>query len=143
MITSPSSSQLIESVRHELLTRIKPVVSDAEALGMLAMMDSILASVAVRCGHEVAWMREEIAEIERGAETVIHANADKSGSVAAALTALRDQRSPSDNLDQLDAEYQLAGEVLSRSVEAAMVVGGDLRETVKSRSEERRVGKEC
>ena len=132
MITSPTCSQLVESVRNELLTKIKPVVTDAEALGVLAMMDSILASVAVRCGHEAAWINEEIAEIERGAEAVIAAGADRRGAVSAALQELRSLRSASNNFVDLDIEYQLAGEVLSRSVEAAMVVGGDLRETVKS-----------
>jgi hypothetical protein len=130
MITSPTSGQLLESVRDELRTKIKSVITDPEALGVLAMIDSILASVAVRSDHEVAWMREEIADIERGAEAVISANADKTGRVSDALKALHTSRSPSDHVTDLNAEYRLAGEILSCSIEAAMTAGGELRDSV-------------
>lgn len=131
MITSPTSSQLLAAVRNELQVKIKPCVTDQEALGILGMIDSILGSVEARSGHEVAWMREEIAEIERGAEAVIAAHADTGGVVSVALKTLRERRSPSDHIDHLDAEYQLAGELLSCALEAAMSAGGELRELVK------------
>ena len=130
MITSPSCSQLIESVRGELTNKIQLVVTDKEALATLGMIDSILAGVAVRSEHEVAWIREEIAEIERGAEAVITASADKSGQISAALKTLRAHRSPSDHITDLNAEYRLAGEVLSCSIEAAMTGGNGLRKLV-------------
>lgn len=130
MIVSPTASQLLDAVRNELTTKIKPAVSDGEALAILAMIESILASLAVRCDHEVEWLREEISAIEQGGEAVIDAKADKSGKVAAALQALRAGRGPGDRLPALHAEYQLASEVLSCALEAAMAAGGELREWV-------------
>jgi len=137
MIVRPGSAQLLKSVRSELAESIRPLISDAEAQARLAMIDSILASVAQRCEHEVAWIREEIAAIERSARAVIGAGADLGGRVASALDALTANRSPSDHLADLHAEYNLAGEVLSRSLEAAMPVGGVLRETVERTLAER------
>ena len=96
----------------------------------LAMIDSILASVAVRSEHEVAWICEEIAEIEHCAEQVITAGADRGGQVITALEALRSNSNNSNHLRDLRTGYRLAGEVLSRALEAAMPAGGELRETV-------------
>lgn len=131
MITKPSCSQLLESVRSELRTTILPAVSNPEVHARLGMIDSILASVAVRCEHEVAWLREEIREIERGAEAVIAAGVDRGARVATALNVLRENRSDSDHLADLHAEYNFAGEVLSCSLEASMPVGGELRKIVE------------
>jgi len=132
MIVRPTSKQLLEAVRKELRNTVTPAVSNPEVQAKLSMIDSILGSVAARSDHEVAWIREEIAEIERGAQAVITAQADRGGLVKAALKALESGRSQSDRLSDLHAEYILAGEVLSCALEAALQVGGVLCKTVEN-----------
>jgi hypothetical protein len=131
MIARPSSRQLLETVRTELRTTIKHAVTDADALARLDMIDSILGSVIMRSDDEVAWLREEIAAIERAGDAVLADGADGTGQVAAALAVLRANRATSYRLPDLHAEYNLAGEVLSRAVEAGSRAGGRLRRTVE------------
>ncbi|MDT7599808.1 MAG: hypothetical protein QOK26_1885 [Pseudonocardiales bacterium] len=131
MIARPSSRQLLETVRTELRTTIKHAVTDADALARLDMIDSILGSVIMRSDDEVAWLREEIAAIERAGDAVLADGADETGQVAAALAVLRANRATSYRLPDLHAEYNLAGEVLSRAVEAGSRAGGRLRRTVE------------
>ncbi|MDT7626232.1 MAG: hypothetical protein QOF99_7133 [Pseudonocardiales bacterium] len=137
MIARPSSRQLLETVRTELRTTIKHAVTDADALARLDMIDSILGSVIMRSDDEVAWLREEITAIERAGDAVLADGADETGQVAAALAVLRANRATSYRLPDLHAEYNLAGEVLSRAVEAGSRVGGRLRRTVEEVLEER------
>jgi hypothetical protein len=137
MIARPSSRQLLETVRTELLTTIKHAVTDADALARLDMIDSILGSVIMRSDDEVAWLREEITAIERAGDAVLADGADWTGQVAAALAVLRANRATSYRLPDLHAEYNLAGEVLSRAVEAGSRAGGRLRRTVEEVLEER------
>jgi hypothetical protein len=137
MIARPSSRQLLETVRTELRTTIKHAVTDADALARLDMIDSILGSVIMRSDDEVAWLREEIAAIERAGDAVLADGADGTGQVAAALAVLRANRATSYRLPDLHAEYNLAGEVLSRAVEAGSRAGGRLRRTVEEVLEER------
>ncbi|HEY2098297.1 MAG TPA: hypothetical protein VGH72_17645 [Pseudonocardia sp.] len=137
MIARPSSRQLLETVRTELRTTIKHAVTGADALARLDMIDSILGSVIMRSDDEVAWLREEIAAMERAGDAVLADGADETGQVAAALAVLRANRATSYRLPDLHAEYNLAGEVLSRAVEAGSRVGGRLRRTVEEVLEER------
>jgi len=131
MIVRPTSKQLLEAVRKELRNTVTPAVSNPEVQAKLGMIDSILGSVAARSDHEVAWIREEIAEIERGAQAVIAAQADRNGQVLASFQALESGRSRSDHLPDLHDEYNLAGEVLSCALEAALPVGGALRKKME------------
>ncbi|WP_445181515.1 hypothetical protein ACTXG6_23475 [Pseudonocardia sp. Cha107L01] len=137
MIARPSGRQLLETVRTELRTTIKHAVTDADALARLDMIDSILGSVIMRSDDEVAWLREEIAAIERAGDAVLADRADETGQVAAALAVLRANRATGYRLPDLHAEYNLAGEVLSRAVEAGSRAGGRLRRTVEEVLEER------
>jgi len=137
VITQPSCGRYLEVVREELRATVAPAVTDPAAQAALGMIDSILAAVATRCDHEVAWMREEIADIEACATAVLDAGADPAGMVAEALAALRAHRSPSDHTGDVRAEYDLAGEVLSRSLEAGLARGGELAGVVRGALERR------
>jgi hypothetical protein len=137
MITQPSCSRYLEVVRDELRGTVAPAVTDPAAQAALGMIDSILASVAARCDHEVAWMREEIADVSAVASAVLAADADDSGRVASALAGLRSGRAASDHTDDVRAEYDLAGEVLSRSLEAGLAHGGELAALVRGALERR------
>lgn len=131
MITSPSCSALLEAVRLELQNSVAPAVSDAKVRGLLTMLDSILGGLTRRFDHEVAWMREEIADIEDAAQMVIDAGADSQGKVGAALAALHAGRSPDLHIPNVQREYDLAGEVLSCALEAGMKAGGKPRARVE------------
>lgn len=128
MIARPLCSQLLEAVRAALRQDVAPAVSDPKVAQTLGMIDAILRGVAVRCDHEIAWMREEIAEIEQTAEALIAEGIDSGGRVTEALFDLRSNRSGSDHVDDVQAEYDRAGEVLSRCLEAALPAGGPIRQ---------------
>lgn len=120
MITCPSSTRLIDAARQALRENIAPALNDPVAINLLGMVDSLLDNAARRCGHEIAWMREEIAAIEAVANKVRLSGANTSGSVEEALADLRDHRvncADSDHTMDVVGEYNRAGEVLSRCLE--------------------------
>jgi hypothetical protein len=131
MISRPSCSRLLEVVRSELQSTVAPAVTDPGVTAVLGMIDSVLQNVGARCDHEVAWMRGEIAEIEDVAREVIDAGVDTGSRISNALSRLRAHRSPSDHTADVQAEYDLAGELLSRALEVALSGGGALRDRVR------------
>jgi hypothetical protein len=137
MISRPSCSRLLEVVRSELQSTVAPAVTDPGVTAVLGMIDSVLQNVGARCDHEVAWMRDEIAEIEDVAREVIDAGVDTGSRTSSALSRLRAHRSPSDHTADVQAEYDLAGELLSRALEVALSRGGALRDRVRSVLEHR------
>jgi hypothetical protein len=137
MISRPSCSRLLEVVRSELQSTVAPAVTDPGVTAVLGMIDSVLQNVGARCDHEVAWMRDEIAEIEDVAREVIDAGVDTGSRISNALSRLRAHRSPSDHTADVQAEYDLAGELLSRALEVALSRGGALRDRVRSVLEHR------
>jgi hypothetical protein len=137
VISRPSCSRLLEVVRAELQSTVAPAITDPGVAAVLAMIDSVLQNVGARCDHEVAWMRDEIAEIEDAAREVIDAGVDAGSRVTDALAQLRGNRSPSDHTAAVQAEYDLAGEVLSRALEATLPLEGALRQRVRSVLEHR------
>jgi len=137
MISLPSSSQLLEAIRRELRENVRTASTDPAASASLDMVDSLLASIAIRCDHEIAWMREEIAEAEGTAEAVLKSGADHNGKVAEALDKLRANRSVSDHTPDVQREYNLGGMLLSLCLEAALPVGGALRTQAEAALENR------
>jgi hypothetical protein len=121
MITRPTCAELIAAVRAELRDAVLPTISDAAAIGVLACVDEVLRCVAVRSDHEVAWMSEEIEEIERLAEHFTMQSESPTSLVAEALAELRAARSGSLHVGDLAQEYSRAGEVLSRCIEWVIV----------------------
>ena len=137
MITQPSCQRLVDVVRAELAGTIAPAIEDPGLRAMLGMIDSILAGVSARCGHEVAWMREEIRLIEEAAEATVAVGADVDGRVAAAGAELRAGRATTDEVADVEREYDLAGEVLSRCLEAALPAGPEPASIVRAVLEQR------
>ena len=137
MIARPSARQLLITVRTELQTSVRAVIADDDVLARLDMIDSILASVILRADDEAAWIREEIIAITGAAEAVIAEGADADGDVAEALGTLRSHPARGDRLPDLHDEYNLAGEVLSRAIEAGSRAGGALRAAVEGVLEDR------
>ena len=122
MIVRPTTAQLLRDVRHELTEVVGPEVDTATAKVALEQIDIILEQCAVRSGSEIAWMVEEIDEIEAYAADVADATGDQA--TVAALDAGRTGRSGSLQLDDLAADYNLMSEALSSAIEACMADPG-------------------
>jgi hypothetical protein len=118
MIVRPTTAQLLRDVRHELTTVVGPEVHGATARVALEQIDIILEQCAVRSGSEIAWMIEEIDEIEGYAADVVAATGDEA--TTAALDAGRSGRSGSLELDDLVLDYNRMSEALSCAIEACM-----------------------
>jgi hypothetical protein len=127
VIVRPTTAQLLRDVRRELSHAIAPEVTSATARVTLEQIDIILESCAVRAGAEIAWMVEEIAEIEAYATAVVETTGDVR--TRDALDAARAAQSGSLELDALVVDYNAMSDALSCAIEACMAVGGpaDLR----------------
>ena len=118
MIVRPTTPQLLRDVRKELATVVVPEVHSATARVALEQIDIILEQCAVRSEAEVAWIVEEIAEIDAFATDVITATGDES--TTAALQAARDNASGSLLLDPIADDYNRISEALSCAIEACL-----------------------
>jgi hypothetical protein len=142
MITRPTSEQLVRVVRAELTEHVKTKIENPAVLESLGMVDALLAMVERRVDGEAAWMREEIAAIERAAAEIVGTDDDRDGRVGAGLADLRAARETESEpamesgletesepaMEILRREYSAAGEVLSRCLEAVLPVGGERRQ---------------
>jgi len=88
MMTQPSTTRILDVVRQELAENVLPVTTDGQAQASLQMIDHILATVAVRVEHEIAWMVEEGDAIGALGDQIVTAEPQATG-VATALAALR------------------------------------------------------
>jgi hypothetical protein len=122
MISKPTTQQLIDAVCTELATKVATVVSDPTAKLVLDMAIAVLQGVAVRSANELAWMREEADAIEGVARQLV-AELPDTADLGKALQSYLDLKSDSRYLAQAEQEYERAGEVLSRAVEAAYADG--------------------
>jgi len=118
MIVRPTTAQLLRDVRSELTTVVGPEVHGATAKVALEQIDIILEQCAVRSGSEIAWMIEEIDEIEAYASDVVAETGD--GATTTALEAGQAGRRGSLELDDLVLDYNLMSEALSCAIEACM-----------------------
>jgi len=131
MITKPTSAQLLEEVRQTLASTVAPAVDDPQVQASLQMIDHILSALAVRAENEIAWMMEEIDDVQRVVDRVAESVAD-SASLREALDALQTAYDPGLALSSVTSRYALASEALSRAVEATMSTAGPLRDEVSA-----------
>jgi hypothetical protein len=142
MITRPTTQQLLEDCARELRDDVIPAISDPTVIVNLQMMELVLQSCALRAGHEIAWMADEVAAIDAYVTDVAVHHAE----VTAALAALRDAPSTSLHLADRADQYHLAGEALAQAVEACLAAddkallrrGIDLLQSRRSRETELR-----
>ena len=120
MITRPTTEQILTDCAREVRETLMPAV-DGTLRVTLEMLEQVLAQCALRAGHEMAWMAEEIAAIEPFVRDVALGLGD--ATVAAALDALRAARTASLHLEDRCAEYHAASEALSCALEAALEAG--------------------
>lgn len=122
MISRPTTSQLIDAMCTALSNTVAPAITDPTVQVQLSMAISVLQTTAVRCGSELAWMQEERDAIEETAGQLLKALPDATA-LSEALTTYVDGKTGSLYLDEAQADYARASEVLSCAVEAAYASG--------------------
>ncbi len=122
MISRPTTAQLIDAICTALSNTVAPAITDATVQVQLSMAISVLQTTAVRSANELAWMQEERDAIEEGARHLLQALPDATA-LSEALTAYVDGKTNSLYLDEAQADYARASEVLSCAVEAAYESG--------------------
>jgi hypothetical protein len=119
MLTRPTTEQILLDCCSELMTGVLPGCADATVQVRVIMIETVLRNMAVRSAHEIAWMREETAEIALYAQQVAAALPD-AAEIGAALAALGDAPRESVHLDDVVETYCRAGVAFSAALEAAV-----------------------
>ena len=119
MLSRPTTEQILLDCCRELMTAVLPALTDETAQVSVIMVETVLRNAAVRAAHEVAWMREETAEIESYAQAVA-GQAPAAESLVTALQALADAPRDSLHLDDVVETYCRAGNALSAALETAV-----------------------
>jgi hypothetical protein len=114
MQSSPTTTQILEGLRIDLRESVLPEIADASAKIAIEMLDNVLFNLATRAGHEIAWMRDECLQIE-----ALAANVDDPAA-RAALATYQALNRDSLHLEDVQAAYDRAGEVLSCAIEHAL-----------------------
>lgn len=123
MIAKPSTPQLLQTIKAELVDKIAPTLTDPTHVVAVQMMTALLDTISVRAESELAWMRQESDTIEHAAAHYLQSHPD-AHAVSAALAAYRDGTSGSLHLSDVSADYDRAGDLLSCLVDASFA-GGD------------------
>jgi len=122
MLSRPTTEQILLDCCRELMTNVLPSLTDATAQVSVIMVETVLRNTAVRAAHEVAWMREETAEIEAYADAVA-GQAPGTASLETALAALAAAPRDGLHLDDVVETYCQAGNALSAALEIAVARG--------------------
>jgi hypothetical protein len=122
VLSRPTTEQILLDCCRELTNVVLPALTDETAQVSVIMIETVLRNTAARAAHEVAWMREETAEIESYARAVAE-QAPAADAVGAALQTLAGAPRDSLHLDDVVETYCRAGNVLSAALETA-VAGG-------------------
>lgn len=136
MMSRPSCEQLVHLVRSHLET-VAEAITDVQAKGALVMIDSILATVANRSGHEVAWMHEEISAVLTEADNYVADGQPGAQTVAEAVAGVRNLDSTSLHVGDVQRRYDAASEVLSRLLENCRAADAATRTRVEHLLEQR------
>jgi hypothetical protein len=118
VIASPSTEKILLDCARELMEGVLPHVSEDTARVRVVMLEHVLRNAALRAAHEIAWMRDESAELLAYARAV-HAKLPEAQALADAL-ASADSPTHSLHLDDVVAAYRHASEALSCAIEATM-----------------------
>ena len=121
MLSRPTTEQILLDCCHELMTTVLPSLTDATAQVSVIMVETVLRNTAVRAAQEVAWMRDETADIEAYARAVA-AHAPET-TLETALAALAAAPRDSLHLDDVVETYCRAGHALSAALETAVASG--------------------
>lgn len=119
MIIRPSTPQILRDLQVEVEREILPLMPDPVSKMRVQMLLAVLGNCAVRSAHEIAWMKQETAEIIDYARDVTHAKSEEARRpVTLLLEAIHTDDSL--HLDDVAAAYSRAGFALSAALDAAM-----------------------
>jgi hypothetical protein len=118
MISRPTTAQLLEDAARELRNKVLPAVSDPAARIAVEMLEQLVRSCGVRAATEIAWMRVEEESMIAYASEVGSALSDPD--TLAAIEAWDAGRTGALTLDEVCADYSLAGAAMSAALTAAM-----------------------
>ena len=110
MIAKPTTEQILNDCSRELMEVVLPAVTDETVVVTIYMMDLVLRNAAVRAAHEIAWMTDEIGELEAFAGATVPVDAGNSL-----------------HLDDVVERYRRASEAFSRAMEEAVAAGDGAR----------------
>jgi len=113
MIAKPTTQQILDDCSRELMQVVLPAVMDQTVQVTIYMMDLVLRNAAMRAAHEIAWMTDEIAELEAFAGT----NGDPADTSEQSL-----------HLDDVVDRYCKASDAFSKALEEAVAAGDADRE---------------
>lgn len=122
MIGRPTTAQVLLDCAREVRESVAPAVTDPTVRVRLQMLELLLASCAVRAGHEIEWMAEESAEMVAFASDVLAAHPDES------LAVLHDAALAEPAglaLDDRVASYDRVGRAFAAALELAMAAGDE------------------
>jgi hypothetical protein len=117
MMTQPTAARLLQVARQELEDHVLPALADEQLAASVQMVQHILATLEVRADHEIAWMCEEIDQIEAVAGRVL-AEVSSAPALEAALGRLADAPLASLHLHDVTARYGFGSELLSCLLDA-------------------------
>lgn len=121
MLTRPTAQQLLDDCARELRETVLPQITDGATRVKLEMMEQIIASCALRAGHELAWMAEECDAMEAYTADVVGAFADAEGAaVGALLERYRTERRGGLVAEDRTHDYDLAGRAFSAALALAL-----------------------
>ena len=107
MIAKPTTEQILNDCSRQLMETVLPAVTDQTVQVAIFMMDLVLRNAAVRAAHEIAWMTDEIAELE-------------------SFTGIRSEPTGW-HLADVAERYGRASEAFSRAMEEAVGAGDESR----------------
>ena len=142
MISRPTTDQLARDCAHELLEKVLPAVEGESAGVAVQMLENVLRNIAIRSAHEIAWMADEIEDMESYARDAAAAISSDSATIQAALDLLDQAPRTSLHLDDVVETYCRAGDAFSMALQFAMAAGDDALEARAARLLERRSARE-
>jgi hypothetical protein len=132
MLVRPTTDAVLRGLLEELKAQIGPELQTETAKVAFGMITQLLQGCAVRAGHEIAWMHDEMASIADALAGVSSPNLEAArAALAAGPTGLE--------LVDVATRYDLASRVLSAGLEHAYSSGDSalaerLRQLLEARS---------
>ena len=125
MIAKPTTEQVLLECCRQLSEVVLPAVEDETVKVTVLMLDLVLRNAAVRSAHEVAWMLDEIEELQAYARDVLASRPDASGLQAALDGA--GAAGAGLHLDDVVERYRVASEAFSVALETAVAADDEAR----------------
>jgi hypothetical protein len=129
-MSTPSVAAVVTAIRDQLSTAISPALADDRQKKLLAVIDHLLHTIAVRSEHEIDWMVGQTADVVELAQRFVAAGAAPEP-VATALQRYRDGHRPGLATSVVTANFALAAEVLSTVLEATSTDDGEIAVTAR------------